>query len=376
MKNRIPFAIPDISHEEIEEVVLTLKNGWLTYGPKTIQFEEEFKNYIGCRHALAVNSATSGLHLSLIVLGIGSGDKVVVPVNTFTSTANVIAHLGATPIFCDIDSKTFNIDTKKLEEILSSDTNRKIKVVMPVHIAGQAAEMDTILNLRKQHGFKILEDAAHALPTTYNKQMIGTIGDITVFSFYPTKTLGTCDGGMVCTNNDEWAKGLKILRYHGIDSEAIKGIDRPWDYNVEELGYKYNMNDVAASIAIHQLRRATEFLKRRTTIASYYDDHLKNIASIEIPYIRNTSDVHSRHLYIIKTANRDEVAKKLYDQGIMTSVHFKPLHLHSYWRERFQFNAQDFPKANALFGNILSLPIHTKLTDADVENIVRALKNS
>jgi dTDP-4-amino-4,6-dideoxygalactose transaminase len=380
MMNKIPFALPDICQEEIDEVVHTLKNGWLTYGPKTIAFEEEFRKYIGCSHAISVNSATSGLHLALLALGIGIGDEVVVPVNTYTSTANAILYVGATPLFCDIDPRTFNIDTEKLKEIIKADNQKKIKAVMAVHVAGQAADLNPIFELRKQFGFYVVEDAAHALPATYNNKMIGTIGDITVFSFYPTKTLGTCEGGMVCTENAAWAKKIELLMHNGIDRDAWKRKTSDgkmsWLYDVEELGFKYNMNDVAASIAIQQLRKADKFLERRKTIASFYDDKLKEIPSIQIPFVKNVNDVHSRHLYIIQTSNRDELATRLFKKGIMTSVHFKPLHLHSFWKEHYDLKSTDFPNAENVFHNVLSLPLYTKLSDSEVERIVKAIQES
>lgn len=380
MIKKIPFALPDIADEEINEVVETLKNGFLTCGPKTAAFEAEFKAFVGCEYAIAVNSGTSGLHLALVALGIGPGDEVVVPVNTYTSTANAVLHTGATPVFCDIDPKTFNIDTKKLKEILIADKKKKIKAVMPVHIAGQAADLNSILELKKHFYFYIVEDAAHALPTTYNNKMIGTIGDITVFSFYPTKTLGTCEGGMVCTDDAKWARKLKVLVLNGIDRDVWKrdpdSGKLPWYYDVEELGFKYNMNDVSASIAIQQLRKSDKFLKRRKEIADFYDTSFKDIEAIQTPFVSNINDVHARHLYIIQVPNRDDLSRKLGEQGIMTSVHFRPLHLHSFWRDKYNLAPMDFPNAYNAFQKVLSLPLHTKLSNADVERIVSAVKAS
>jgi dTDP-4-amino-4,6-dideoxygalactose transaminase len=373
MNDIIPFAIPDISEQEINAVSETLKEGYLTSGPKAAEFENQFKQYVGCSHALAVNSATSGLHLALVVLGIGPGDLVVVPVNTFTATANAISYTGATPVFCDIDEKTFNIDIGCLKNILLRDTDKRIKVVLPVHIAGQAADMNSIGELKKEYGFFIVEDAAHALPTTYHNRLIGTIGDITIFSFYPTKTLGTCDGGMICTENDSWAKKIRVLKSNGIDFTKLASSKMRWQYDVEELGYKYGMGDVAASLAMVQLARSEEFLRKREMIADYYDESFKSISSITTPYIANPSDIHSRHLYIIKIPKRDEVYMKLYEQGIMTSVHYKPLHLHSYWQNNLQLKADDFKTAGAVFEKALSLPIHTKLHESQVERIANSL---
>lgn len=374
MLETIPFALPDISQREIEAVTNTLRSGYLTCGPKALEFENLFRNYIGCTHALAVNSATSGLHLALLSLGVGTGDKVVIPVNTFTATANAISYAGAIPIFCDIDEQTFNIDINCLKNILSDDTENQIKIVLPVHVAGQSVDMDALLQLKKRYGFHIIEDAAHAFTTVYKNRKIGTIGDITVFSFYPTKTLATCDGGMVCTNDEKIAKKIRILKNNGIDTSLENFEKMRWNYDVEDLGYKYGMNDVAATLGIVQLSRADDLLRKRKKIADFYDESLKNIQSVTTPFISCASDIHSRHLYIIKIPNRDKVYSKLYEQGIRTSVHFKPLHLHSYWKKKFQYEPNDFKTAQNVFEKVLSLPIYTQLEDFQLERIAHTLK--
>jgi len=376
MKKLIPFAIPDIGEEEIAEVTRVLQGGQLTAGPMARQFEEDFKKFIGSRNALAVNSATSGLHLALIVAGISIGDYVVVPVSTYTSTANVVSYVGATPLFCDIDPDTFTMDPIALKKLFEANKDKKIRAVIPVHVAGQAVDLNPFFELKKDFDFVIIEDAAHALPSTYRQKMIGTIGDITVFSFYPTKTLASCEGGMICTENDDWANRLRILKNSGINRDLLErsaNKEMSWFYDVEELGYKYSMNDIAASIGIHQLKKAEKFLKRRVEIAKYYDEQLSK-CNLQIPYIRNKDDIHSRHLYIIKIENPDQMAKALYAEGISTSVHFRPLHMHSYWKNRFNFQEADFPVATKTYEQVLSLPIHTKLCDQDVERIVDAIK--
>lgn len=377
MNRQIPFAIPDIGEEEIAEVTRTMQSGLLTAGPMARQFENDFKNFIGSRHALAVNSATSGLHLALLVAGIGIGDYVIVPVNTYTATANVVCHLGATPLFCDIDPDTFTMDPVSVRKIFEFNKDKKIRAVIPVHIAGQAVDLKPIFELKKEFDFVIIEDAAHALPCTYQQKMIGTIGDLTVFSFYPTKTLASCEGGMICTDNDEWANRLKILKNSGINRDILERSthqEMSWFYDVEELGYKYSMNDIAASIGIQQLKKAERFLKRRVEIANYYDEQFSICKNVQIPFIRNKEDIHSRHLYIIKTEGPDKMAKELFNEGIRTSVHFRPLHMHTYWKNRYNFKDEDFPVASKTYEQVLSLPIHTKLSDLDVERIALAIK--
>jgi dTDP-4-amino-4,6-dideoxygalactose transaminase len=377
MKN-IPFALPEIGDEEINEVVDSLKSGWVTTGPKTKQFEEDFAEYIGIKHALAVNSATSGLHLALDAIGLKRGDKVIVPVNTFTSTGEVVRYFDADPIFCDIDPDNFNISISAIEEILKSHPEKGlIKAIMPVHIAGQACEMDEIAQIAKEYNLKVIEDAAHALPTTYKGNIIGTLSDITVFSFYATKTLCTAEGGMVVTNNDEYAKKIKIMRLHGFDRDAWNrySSDKPsWFYSIVEPGFKYNMPDISAAMGIHQLRRADRFFERRNKIAQKYNAAFSELNEIITPQITRAEDKHAFHLYILKVPRRDEFIQKMSDKKIGTSVHFIPLHLQPYWKEKYSLIESDFPIALENFQSIMSLPIYTKLTDEQVDYIIAMVK--
>lgn len=376
--NFIPFALPDIGQEEIDEVVDSLKNGWLTTGPKTKKFEEDFKAFLGCRHALAVNSGTSGLHLALEAIGLRPGDKVIVPVNTFTATAEVVRYFDADPVFCDIDAETFTIDILKLQEILEHHPEREnIKGIIPVHLAGQVCEMGPILKLARERGIFIIEDAAHAFPAKWNGNDVGILGDITVFSFYPTKTLATAEGGMVVTNVDRFAERIKLMRQHGIDRD---GWDRhfsskpSWHYSVRAAGYKYNMNDLSASIGIHQLAKAERFLARRQEIAEIYRQELSNVEGLTLPSIRSKDDVHAYHLFIVKVEERDDFIDRMKEYGIGTSVHFIPLHLHPYWKDLYKHQDEDFPVALATFKQVVSLPIYTRLTNPEVSRIVTAIK--
>lgn len=375
---RIPFALPELGDEEINEVVDSMKSGWVTTGPKTKKFEENFSEYIGAKHALAVNSATSGLHLALDAIGIERGDKVIVPVNTFTSTAEVVRYFDADPIFCDIDPDTFNISISALETLLSSYTKlEEVKAIMPVHIAGQACEMDEIAEIAKKYNLKVVEDAAHALPTTYKDRMIGTLSDITVYSFYATKTLCTAEGGMVVTNNDDYAKRLKVMRLHGFNRDAWNryNSDKPaWFYEIVAPGFKYNMPDIAAAMGIHQLAKADQFFNRRNEIARKYNEAFKGLDGIKTPFIKRVEDKHSFHLYILKVPNRDEFIKKLSDRGVGSSVHFIPLHLQPYWKEKYELDDSMFPVAMKNFESIMSLPIYTKLTNEEVDYIINSVK--
>lgn len=374
----IPFALPDLGNDEIQEVIDSLKSGWVTTGPKVKKFEENFSRYVGCKHSLAVNSATSGLHLALDAIGLKRDDKVIVPVNTFTSTAEVVRYFDADPIFCDSEKESFNICPIELEKILTSHPERKkIKAIMPVHIAGQACKMNEILTLAKKFNLKIIEDAAHALPTTYNGQMIGTLSDITVFSFYATKTLCTAEGGMVVTNNDDYAKRIKIMRLHGFDRDAWNRYtsDKPaWFYSIVAPGFKYNMTDIAAAMGIHQLKKADAFFERRNEIARKYNEAFSELKKMTFPKQTNPKDKHAYHLYIMKTPQRDLFIEKMSEKKIGTSVHFIPLHLHPYWREKYKLQDEDFPTALQNFQEVVSLPIYTKMSDDEVKRVIQAVR--
>lgn len=372
----IPYALPLTGEEEIEEVVDTIKSGWLTTGPKTKKFESDFLEFVGAKYALAVNSATAGLHLGLEALGVGPGDKVITTVHTFTATAEVIRYLGADPIFVDIEGDSFNIDCDEIEKALIA--HPEVKVILPVHYAGQSANMSRIMEISKQYNVKVMEDAAHAVPATHNGQMIGTFGDITVYSFYANKTITTGEGGMVVTNNAEYAKRIGCMRLHGISKDVFDRFTstKPsWHYQVVAPGFKYNMTDIAASLGIHQLKKAWLLQERRKTIALKYNEAFSALA-LKTPVIINEKDVHSWHLYVIQlnldkiTITRERFIEILAEQGIGTSVHYIPLHFHPYWQERYSLNANEFPKSTAVFHRIVSLPNYPKMTDEQVNKVI------
>lgn len=379
MDKFLPFALPLIGEEEITEVVDTLKSGWLTTGKKTAAFEEQFQDFVNASHALAVNSATSGLHLALEAIGVGEGDAVITTPYTFTATAEVIRYLGADPILVDIDPRTFNIDPALIRQEIAKHDN--VKAIVPVHFAGQSCEMDEILAIAQEYNVKVVEDAAHALPTTYKGKMVGSISDITVYSFYVTKTIATGEGGMITTENEDYLARMKTMRLHGINRDVFDRYtsNKPsWFYEVVEPGYKYNMTDVAASIGIHQLNKACAFQQRRAWIAEKYNQAFADLP-IKTPFVKRPEDTHAWHLYVLQlelenlTVDRDKFIELMVEHNIGTSVHFIPLHLHPYWRDKYNYKADDFPLALDVFNRAVSLPIYPKMTDEDVDNVIDAV---
>ena len=375
----LPFTQPDIGDEEIAEVVETLRSGWITTGPKTRQFERDFAEFIGEGvQAIAVNSATAGLHLALEAAGIGPGDEVITSPYTFTATAEVVRYLGAHPVFVDIDFHTLNIDPAKIEAAIT----RQTKAIIPVHFAGLPCEMDAILDLAKKYDLRVIEDAAHSLPATWKRAVIGTLdSDCTVFSFYATKSVTTGEGGMIVTKNTALADRCRVMRLHGISRDAFNRYTSTvpeWQYEVVALGFKYNLTDVAAAIGIHQLRKAYRFLQRRQEIASRYDRELSDLPLV-LPPQAPEGEIHARHLYPLRLTgqapvDRDEFIRKMFDAGIGCSVHFIPLHLHPYWAQTYALKPDSFPEALRAFQGTVSLPLFTRMTDDDQTRVVRTVR--
>lgn len=377
----LPFALPEIGEEEIQEVVDSLRSGWITTGPKAKRFERDFSLAVGAKHSLAVNSATSGLHLALEVLGVTRGDTVLTTPYTFTSTAEVARYLGADPVFVDIDPRTFNISPERIEEYLiglRETGQKKPKVIIPVHFSGQSCDMGRICQLAEEYQLRIVEDAAHAFPCTCDGRIVGTIGDITVYSFYATKTLATGEGGMVVTENDEWAERMKTMRLHGISRDVF---DRyastapSWYYEVVAPGFKYNMPDLAAALGIHQLKKAETFRVKRESIARQYNQAFADLP-LRIPYVAKPQDTHSWHLYVIQLElerlriTRNRFIELMSEAGIGTSVHFIPLHFHPYWRDRYSLKPEDFPASTEAYQRVVSLPIYPKMREQDVQRTI------
>jgi dTDP-4-amino-4,6-dideoxygalactose transaminase len=379
-KNFMPFALPDIGQEEINEVVDSLQSGWLTTGPKSRKFEKDFANYLGGNiQALAVSSATAGLHLALEAVGIKPGDEVITTTYTFTSTAEVIRYLGAHPVFVDIDPQTLNINTNLIEKAITPHT----KAIIPVHIAGLPCNMNSVLSLAQRYNLKVIEDAAHAFPVRYQNKYVGTLSsDVAVFSFYATKTITTGEGGMVVTANPEIAKRCSIMRLHGIDRDAFDRYtsEKPsWYYEIVAPGFKYNMTDIAASIGIHQLKKAHAFKEKRTAIAKRYAEAFKDLP-VTLPVMPQTKEDHAWHLFILRLTenaplSRNEFIQKMSEAGIGCSVHFIPLHMHPYWQKTYQLREEDYPIATRAYKGAVSLPIYTKMTDKDVDKVIKTVRS-
>ena len=376
----LPFAKPDTGPEELQAVSQAIASGWVTTGPVTKQFEANFNEFLGGGlECLAVNSATAGLHLALEALGIGPGDEVIAPSLTFTATVEVVRYLGAEPVLVDVDPVTLNMCPTQVRKAITAKT----KAIMPVHYAGLACNMQAILAIAKEFNLKVVEDAAHALPTTFNKALVGQLdSDITVFSFYANKTMTTGEGGMAVTKNSELAKRMRIMRLHGMNRDAFDRFTSKtpaWYYEIVAPGFKYNLTDIASSMGVEQLKKLPGFLKRRQYLAAKYHQQLADLPLI-LPANAPEGDIHSWHLYVIRLKpeaklNRDEVIQGLSDAGIGTSVHYVPLHRHPYWRDRYQLTPAMFPVAELAYQQMLSIPLFTAMTDSDQDRVITALKN-
>ncbi|MFM2066776.1 MAG: hypothetical protein RLZZ584_1685 [Pseudomonadota bacterium] len=377
----LPFALPEIGEEEIAEVVDTLKSGWVTTGPKARRFETDFAAFLGDDqlHCIAVNSATAGLHLALEALGIGPGDEVITTTHTFTATAEVVRYLGADVKLVDIDPTTLNIDIAAIEAAITPRT----RCLIPVHYAGLAVDMPALLALARKHGLKVVEDAAHALPTTVGGgRLVGTLAsDVTVFSFYANKTITTGEGGMLVTRDDAVAARAKVMRLHGINRDAFDRFTAKvpsWYYEIVAPGFKYNLTDIAAALGLHQLKRAHAFQQKRAALAAQYHAELAGLPLV-LPPTPAPGELHSWHLYVLRLApeagvSRDAVIEALYAAGIGCSVHYIPLHLHPYWRETYGLRTEDFPHSQAAYEAMFSVPLYTRMTPADVTRVASALR--
>jgi len=372
----LPFHRALIEEEEIKAVVDVLRSGWLTTGPRVREFEAAFAQYTGASHALAVNSCTAALHLALTAIGIGEGDEVILPTMTFAASAEVVLYFKARPVLVDCKEDSFHVDPEKI----SSAVTNRTRAIIPVHYGGVPCDMDYILDLARRHTLKVIEDAAHALPSRYKEKMIGTLGDVTCFSFYATKTLVTGEGGMAATENPDYAKRMRILSLHGISKDAWKRYtaEGSWRYDILEAGYKYNMTDLQAALGIAQLAKCDAMRARRAAIAAQYNHALGSLDAFETPRSpRNTQ--HAWHLYVLKVnpstlrIDRDRVIVELNRRGIGASVHFIPLHLHTLYREQFGYRSGQFPNAEQHFARALSLPIYPGMLPEEVDRVVTAL---
>jgi dTDP-4-amino-4,6-dideoxygalactose transaminase len=378
----LPFALPDIGDEEIAAVTDTLRSGWVTTGPKAKAFEAAFSQWLGDPglHSIAVNSATAGLHLALEAAGIAPGDEVITTTHTFTATAEVVRYLGADVKLVDIDQATLNIDAAAVEAAVGPRT----RAIIPVHYAGLAADMPRLLAIAKRHGLKVIEDAAHALPSTCEGALVGTLqSDATVFSFYANKTITTGEGGMLVTRNETLAARARVMRLHGMSRDAFDRFTATvpsWYYEIVAPGFKYNLTDIAAALGIEQLKKARAFADKRAALAAAYDKALADLPVI-LPPQPPAGQTHAWHLYVLRLADdaaisRDKLIEHLFEQGIGCSVHYIPLHLHPYWRERYSLQPQQFPHSQRAYERMLSLPLHTRMGEADVHRVAQAIRHA
>lgn len=379
----LPYALPSIGEEEIAEVADSMRSGWITTGPKAKRFEGDLQAYIGAKHTIAVNSCTAGLHVALTALGIGPGDEVIVPTLTFCSTANVVTHLGAKPALVDV-GEDFNVTPQAIESAIAPRT----KAIMPVHYAGQACELDAIYAIAARHRLPVVEDAAHAIGSKYHGSKIGSdalarsgVPRAVVFSFYATKNMTTGEGGVIATADDSLAEQMRLLTLHGMSRDAWKRYTSAgsWYYEVVAAGYKDNMTDMQAAMGIHQLRRLDGFIKTRQKYAALFDEAFKSMPQLSVPIARPDRN-HIYHLYVIKlnlerlSIDRAAFIEELKARKIGTSVHFIPVHLHPFYREHFGYRKGQFPSAEAIYDRIVSLPLYPAMSEADVRDVISAVK--
>jgi len=439
MSIKVQFASPEIGDDEVQEVNEVIKSGWLTTASRCSLLEDEFAAFVGARYALAMNSATAALHLGLEALGINQGDRVLVPTLTFTATAEVVRYLGADPIFMDSDRDTFCVTSDLLHHACEiqgiGDIKNDIKAIVPVHFGGHPCEMDSILDLAERYDWKVVEDAAHALPTFCTlrgarkrqsinskenrlekgehgmdigegdcsktatcseeidsrpesqdrvRKMIGSVGDVTCFSFYANKTITTGEGGMLCTDNDTIAQRVRVMRLHGINRNVWDRFKTgaPWEYDVVAPGFKYNMPDLAAALGIHQLRKAELFREKRQRIAEAYYTGLKNIPGLILPHLHCALEDHSWYLFMVliepeRTRNgmgRNAFIEEMAKRDIGTSVHYKPLHRMTYYRERYNLKPEMFPNAEWIFERCVSLPIYSKMSEGQIGYVIKTIR--
>lgn len=390
-KQFLPFALPDIDESELLEIADVLNSGWITTGPKTRKFEQLFAAAVGSKHAIAVNSCTAAMHLALEAIGLQPGDEVITTPYTFAATAEVILYFGAKPVFVDICSSDLNINIELIEAVISKRT----KAILPVHIAGLPADIDSINAIANKYDLAVIEDAAHAFPARYKGRMVGSTqpqhsdstlkgnfvqNSVVCFSFYATKTITTGEGGMICTNNDALAERCRIMALHGISKDAWNrySAEGSWYYEIIAPGYKYNLTDIASAMGLAQLRKAHQMWERRLDLTHRYDEAFLAIPELQTP--TNKADCqHAWHLYILRlnterlNISRNKFIEELKTRNIGTSVHFIPLHLHPYYRETYGYEPTDYPCAFNEFQRVLSLPIYSKMSDQDVGDVIESV---
>jgi len=383
---QIPFHRPSIGPEEEREVIDTLRSGWITTGPKAKRFEVEFAEYVGAKHALALAHCTGALHLALWAIGIQPGDEVITTPFTFTATAEVLGYLGAKPVFVDVDPGTFNINPARIEEELESGRHKNVRAIEPVHFAGHPCDMDRILAIARRHNLKVIEDAAHAVGASRHMEgrgmaKIGTIGDLTCFSFYATKNFTSAEGGAITTQDDALAEKIAVASLHGMNRDAWKRYDKSgsWFYEIHDTGFKYNLSDVHAAIGLAQLKRCDEFMRARSEIARAYSEAFKNEDGLQVPYVEPGVE-HAWHLYVLRLLperlkiGRGQFIEMLRERGIGTSVHCIPLHTMDFYQKTYGYRTGDFPVAEDIYSRCLSLPIYAAMSAADVTYVIDTVR--
>lgn len=369
----IPFHRASLGEEEVRAVAEVIRSGWLTMGTKTLEFEAQFAKYVGAPHAVAVCSGTAALHLALEAIGLQPDDEVLIPTTTFTATGEVVKYLGGRPVLVDIDPVTLNIDVSSANGKITPRT----RALVPVHMAGQPCDLNELQYIARQHGLHVIEDAAHALPSEYGGRRIGCISELSAFSFYATKTLTTGEGGMITTDNDNYAARMRTMRLHGISGDAWKryGKNGSWFYEVVEAGYKYNPTDLQAALGLVQLAKCDALNRARRRVAERYTSAFEDVSALEPPTMKGDRAT-SWHLYILRLRleqlhiDRNGFIQQLKDRGIGTSVHFIPLHLHPFYQRAYGYRNGDFPVAEAEFERCISLPIYPTMSAADVEHVI------
>lgn len=374
----LPFSTPVISQATIDEVVACLKSGWLATGPRVKQFEEELKKYLKTPYALSVNSATSGLHVALKCLGIKTGDEVITSPITFVATLNTIVHNGAEPVLVDVDLDTYNIDVAQIEAAITPRT----RAIMPVHFAGIPVDLDPLYKIAEKHGLRVIEDAAHAIGSYYKNKIIGSFGDVQVFSFHPNKVMTTGEGGCITLRDEALMRAINVMRFHGIDREAWNryGKGGSAHYDVVQPGYKYNMMDIQAAIGIHQLQELEGFIALRTKLATRYDEALKDVRALTLPRLPTYNCRNCWYLYapLVNADScgfsRDEFMQRMSALNIGTGYHYQAAHLYTFYREQFGFKRGQFPNAEKISDSIVSLPLGAHLNFAQQDRVIAAIK--
>ena len=374
----LPYGHQWIDEEDIKAVIEVLRSDWITQGPKVAEFEKEFAKYVGARYAVAVNSGTAALHAACFAAQIEKGDEVITTPITFAASANCVLYQAGTPIFADIDADTLNIDPEEIKKKIT----KKTRALIPVDFTGPPVNLEKILQIAKDNNLVIIEDASHALGATYKDSKIGSISDMTIFSFHPVKHITTGEGGMITTNNKEYYERLKLFRTHGItkDKDKLINYDGPWYYEMQELGYNYRLTDFQCALGLGQLKKIDKFIQRRREIVKKYNSEFKDISEIKIPEINPIDPNPVWHIYMIQLnldrlkVDRREIFEALRAENIGVNVHYIPVHLQPYYQKRFGYRCGDFPKAENYYSRAITLPVFPKMSNKDINDVIVAVK--